>query len=117
EKRLKHINRIKSSVGHMTQTLEDFLSLGKLEEGMINISLSEFDIVELCNDVKEEMQATARLGQKISYEHSVERTIIHADKTLLRNVLVNLLSNAIKYSENSEEVKFSTAFSDEVLTI
>jgi PAS domain S-box-containing protein len=35
EKQDKHILRIKSSVNHLTQILNDFLSLGKLEEGKI----------------------------------------------------------------------------------
>ena len=35
EKRNKHIDRIKDSVKHLNDILEDFLSLGKLDEGRI----------------------------------------------------------------------------------
>ena len=35
ENRTKHINRIKDSVKHLNDLLEDFLSLGKLDEGKV----------------------------------------------------------------------------------
>ncbi len=34
----KHVTRIKSSVNHLTAILNDFLSLGKLEEGKIEVA-------------------------------------------------------------------------------
>src|SRR5450755_2414070 len=42
EKRDKHINRIKYSVTHLNDILEDFLSLGKLDEGKVFITISMF---------------------------------------------------------------------------
>jgi two-component system sensor kinase FixL len=38
EKRLKHISRIKTSVQNLTNILNDFLSLEKLESGVINLN-------------------------------------------------------------------------------
>ncbi len=35
----KHINRIKDAVGGMKNILEDFLSLGKLEEGLVQTNM------------------------------------------------------------------------------
>src|SRR5690606_15828995 len=37
DKVIKHVHRIKSSVNHLTSILNDFLSLGKLEEGKIDV--------------------------------------------------------------------------------
>src|SRR5204863_961134 len=37
DRREKHTRRIKDSVKHLNDLLEDFLSLGKLEEGKINV--------------------------------------------------------------------------------
>src|SRR5207344_1485192 len=53
EKRARHIEKIKNSVKHLNNLLEDFLSLGKLEEGKIGIHLHEFDLVELIHDTIE----------------------------------------------------------------
>lgn len=42
EKRFKHIERIKSAVSNLTSILNDFLSLGKLEEGKTQCSPTDF---------------------------------------------------------------------------
>ncbi|HWB93568.1 MAG TPA: histidine kinase dimerization/phospho-acceptor domain-containing protein, partial [Puia sp.] len=42
EKRDKHINRIKDAVRHLNELLEDFLCLGKLEDGGIRTEPTEF---------------------------------------------------------------------------
>src|SRR5664279_348264 len=51
EKRDKHINRIKESVKHLNVLLEDFLSLGKLEEGRITASPASFNVKEFMEEV------------------------------------------------------------------
>src|SRR5690606_13530697 len=43
----KHVTRIKSSVNHLTSILNDFLSLGKLEEGKVEIKPEPVFIFEL----------------------------------------------------------------------
>ena len=66
EKRTRHIDKIKNSVKHLNNLLEDFLSMGKLDEGKIGIHLHEFDLEELIANTIEEMKPTAKTGQKIS---------------------------------------------------
>jgi PAS domain S-box-containing protein len=46
-KREKHIQRIKNAVDDMKNILEDFLSLGKLEEGSIKINIEELTCDQL----------------------------------------------------------------------
>ena len=46
-KREKHLQRIVSSVNMLTDILNDFLSVGKIEEGKIQVRLTEFNIQEL----------------------------------------------------------------------
>ena len=43
-KREKHLQRIISSVNMLTDILNDFLSVGKIEEGKIQVRLAEFNI-------------------------------------------------------------------------
>ena len=47
EKRDKHVQRIKSSVFNLNNILNEFLSLGKIEDGKVSIHESLFDIQEL----------------------------------------------------------------------
>ena len=46
DKRERHVKKIKDSVSHLNNLLEDFLSLGKLEEGKVSVSISSFAVKE-----------------------------------------------------------------------
>lgn len=97
EKRGKHIERIKSSVKNLTELLNDFLSLEKLEQERVETSPSSFNLHHLCQDLADELLVTLKQGQQIivAYEGAPD---VCQDKKIVRNILVNLLSNAIKYS-------------------
>src|SRR5262249_36841564 len=56
DKRERHLRKIKDSVAHLNSLLEDFLSLGKLEEGKVSVSISTFGVREFVDDVIEEMK-------------------------------------------------------------
>ncbi|MCZ2392512.1 MAG: PAS domain-containing sensor histidine kinase [Chitinophagales bacterium] len=92
-----HIDRIKSSVEHLNAVLEDFLSLGKIEEGQIKMNNEDFDINEEIENIVVEMRDLSRAGQTIIVFPS-EKTILFTDKHLLKIAFSNLLSNAIKFS-------------------
>src|SRR6185436_7794574 len=61
----RHILRIKSSVGHLTNILNDFLSLGKLEEGKVDVQADDIDLTIFFQDIEEELRATLKVGQRI----------------------------------------------------
>lgn len=103
EKRQKHIERIKSSVNNLNDILEDFLSLGKLNEGKIEKKTEAADIRRMVEDITEEMKPQLKQGQKFLLEFAGGCTA-NTDKKLLRNVLINLLSNAIKFSDEEKAI-------------
>lgn len=98
EKRTKHVERIKGAVKNMNEILNDFLSLGKLEEGKIQCKPDWIEINLIIDDVLETMNSMLKSGQRINIQTPEKIEKIFTDKNLLRNILVNLLSNAIKYS-------------------
>jgi PAS domain S-box-containing protein len=99
EKQKRHIDRIKSSVDHFTSILDDFLSLDKLERGIVRVIKEKVDIQWVMRAVIEEMGGMLKPGQQINYSHAGNGEAI-LDKKIVRNILVNLLSNAIKYSDS-----------------
>src|SRR5664279_5066663 len=107
DKRSRHIEKIKNSVKHLNNLLEDFLSLGKLEEGKTGIHFHEFSLPDLIRDCIEEMASTTKEGQNIVYKNTCTDQIV-SDKNLIRNILFNLVSNAIKFSEAFTDIEINS---------
>jgi PAS domain S-box-containing protein len=103
DKRDKHIKRTKDAVRHLNTLLEDFLSVGKLEEGKIGVEPAPFALRELLEEVTEEMQSQAKPAQTIHWLYAGGQ-LIDSDKRLVKNILINLLSNAIKFSEEGASI-------------
>ena len=116
EKRDKHIHRIKSSVSNLTGILNEFLSIGKIEDGKVQANVSEFNIKELIGSICTEMQAIARTGQVISYAHNGDE-MVTLDPSLLRNIILNLLSNAIKFSPEKGWITVKSSVGDKAIQV
>lgn len=98
ERQLTHIKRIKSSVRNLTNILNDFLSLDKLQEGKLETNPSKWHITDLFKDVIDELSEVKKEGQQIEYVHDGKDSEVYLDQNVIRNIIINLLSNAIKYS-------------------
>jgi PAS domain S-box-containing protein len=101
--RMKHAGKIKESIHQMNALLEDFLSLGKLDEDKTVMTPSNFNLPELISEVIEEIEPIRRLCLNIFFISS-EIKEISSDKKLIRNILVNLLSNACKFSKENKRI-------------
>lgn len=108
EKRLKHTGRIKSAVGNLTNLLNDFLSLSKLEEGKFEVIREEFCIKKFMEELLEEHEFVSTKNQKLVVEHKVDSEV-YLDKKMLKNIVSNILSNSLKYSYPNSTVLISTS--------
>ena len=116
EKRDKHIQRIKSAVHNLTDILNEFLSIGKIEDGKTVANFSAFNIKELLATVCAELQGIAKREQQIVYEHKGGTNVL-LDITLLRNVVINLLSNAIKFSPEGAVISINSIVDENAVTL
>lgn len=98
---MKHIDRVKSSVNHLTDILNDFLSLDKLEEGAVMANPEYIHLNAFITELIEEIKPIAKAGQRINYSGPDGLEQIFIDKRILRNIMFNLISNAIKYSNEN----------------
>lgn len=111
EKRNRHIDKIKNSVKHLNDILEDFLSLGKLDEGKVQSHLNAFSLPECIEETIDEMKGLLRPGQQVSYSHDGDAEVI-SDKKMLKNILINLISNAVKFSSDNSPIEVTSCCSE-----
>ncbi len=116
DKRDKHIQRIKSSVGEMVTILEEFLSIEKIEEGKVQLKKETFNIKELTQQLYTKFSTALKKGQTIIYEH-IGKEEVFLDVAFINHILNNLLSNAVKYSPEGSEVIFKTNVKENTITL
>lgn len=107
DNQIKHIQKIKSSISHLTDILNDFLSVSIIEEGKVNNNVEHFNIKEFIEEVISDMESLCKWGQVIHYGHSGDEYIL-LDKKLMRHILFNLISNSVKFSDENTEIKIVT---------
>jgi signal transduction histidine kinase len=110
DKVIKHVQRIKSSVNHLTSILNDFLSLGKLEEGISDINKDFFNVKDFMKEIEEEVSSLLKAGQQLKSDYQAEDYILYSDPKVLRNILFNLISNASKYSNEGKSIHLRYRF-------
>jgi PAS domain S-box-containing protein len=104
ENREKHYNRIRTAVHNLTSILNDFLSLDKLETGLISPTESQIDFRAFLVDAIDELQSMCKVGQQITLSYEGEPNI-RTDLNMLRNIVTNLISNAMKYSPENTAIE------------
>lgn len=111
DKRQKHLSRIRESVKHLNDILEEFLSVGKLEEGKIEAHPAQVEVGALVAETVANMQGLLKPGQRLHTQLNCARPV-WLDPSLLRKILVNLLSNAVKYSGPGSVINVSGTCAD-----
>lgn len=107
-KRKKHIERIESSVINLIDILGDFLSLDKLEEGVVKIKTEPLHLEEFIRSILKENKFIMKKDQKVNYRHIGGETEIEVDSHVFKNVILNLFSNAVKYSPEKTPIDITT---------
>lgn len=119
EKIEKHIHRIKEAVAGMKNILEDFLSLGKMEAGLVQTNMqivSGPGLEAMINEVLQGMEGLLKKGQKIDFANSVKENI-SIDVHLVKNILINLFSNALKFTDENGIIVIRSEVADNCFII
>lgn len=99
--RATDISRINAAGRHLLSLVSHVLDADKLKDSSANLSITEFTLGELCDDVV----ASALLGVEAGRNRLVvvcpdREGCLYTDATKLRQILLNLLSNAGKFTAN-----------------
>lgn len=104
ENQSKHVGKIKTSIHNLTDILNDFLSVSKLEEGKVSNAPEEMNLRSFLDEIISEMRSMALETQVFIQEHTGNE-IVSLDKKLLKNIMFNLVSNAIKFSPKGGSIE------------
>jgi PAS domain S-box-containing protein len=114
--RLKHVERIRTSVTQLNDILEEFLSVGRIEEGGMEAHPTRLDVASLLRETEADVQSLVKPGQAIDWQVHCPAPV-RLDASLLRKILVNLLSNALKYSAAGSVVTVRGTCHEQLLTL
>ncbi|AMW30458.1 MULTISPECIES: hybrid sensor histidine kinase/response regulator [Arthrospira] len=107
QKKLKHFQRIQSSINSMNQLLEDVLTLSKSSSGKLTFAPKLVNVVKFIQLLIDQLMVQVNDQHKLELRTSgdLDDPIMLDDK-LLGHILANLLSNAIKYSPDGGVINF-----------
>lgn len=107
ENQHKHIVRIRSAISHLTDLVEDTMSVSRLQEGEMDFIGEKLDVNILVSEVVEKMQLLTKEDQTIEYSHTGSAEIVN-DRSVLKRITGNLISNAIKFSNEGTRISITT---------
>lgn len=113
----KYLAQIERNVNHLVVILNDFLSLGKIDEGNVEAVQESFDIIEFSRTLVKESNIGLKKDQTVIFSNTNDTLLVILDKKLLRHVLLNLLSNASKYSPEQSEINLTISKKQESVLI
>ncbi|MGC9089751.1 MAG: ATP-binding protein [Caldisericia bacterium] len=99
----KYIEIIKRNIERMINIINDLLTLSKIEDKDIKLEISEFDFLEMINNVIKIFSGKIKeKNLKVKIEIDNYDTKMKGDFYKLEQVFINLIDNAIKYTEEGE---------------
>ncbi|MNO21687.1 Sensor protein kinase WalK [compost metagenome] len=103
EKQLKYLETIHKEAKRLTELINDFLDLQRMESGTQQYNVEPAHLSEIVLGVIDQYKLSST--HHILLEDEAVHDEVAVDKDKMVQVLTNLLSNAIKFSPGSHEVK------------
>lgn len=118
KKAAEYARVIQSEVSRLTDFVDKFLSLSRLESGKIRIQMDPFDLRSVVEKSVSVLQAqAARKDILIALQLPDSLPLTAGDPSLIEQVLVNLIGNAIKYSPSQSKIGIETAVGSKDVSI
>jgi len=94
-------------VERMTRTVENLLTLARVDEGRLELLTRPFELRAVVDEVAAELGPVAA-DRGITVSAAGELVEVEGDRDRLRQVVANLVDNAVKYSHEGGEVRITT---------
>lgn len=99
---IEMVNDIEESTVRLINIVNDFLNVGRLEQGKMVFKNSEFDLYTLAEESVKQYQVTGsrqKLYLKVEKPDNV-LPLVYADQDKVRQTLINLVGNSLKFTES-----------------
>jgi len=103
EKQLKYLQTIHKEAKRLTDLINDFLDLQRMESGKQQYATEHANLSEIVMGVIDQYKLNGT--HHVLLVDEAQNAEVEVDKNKIVQVLTNLISNAIKFSPNSNEVK------------
>jgi two-component system phosphate regulon sensor histidine kinase PhoR len=99
----KYLKIAGKAIDRLNFIIKDLDLITKLETGDSNLKKSNFNIIQLIENVIEMLEISAsKKNIKLVVDHSPKQSVkVNADKEKIEHVLTNLIENSIKYGKES----------------
>ena len=100
EKQHQYARDLKSSASILATVINDVLDLSKIESGMSEVDVTEFDLDIMLQDLITLLGTNASANNtRLMYKSkNLASVLVTSDITKLRQIVINLVSNAIKFT-------------------
>ncbi|MEM6399744.1 MAG: chemotaxis protein CheB [Cyanobacteria bacterium P01_D01_bin.116] len=105
-KQKQYLDTILRSGRHLLELINDILDISKIEAGMAEVNVTNFDLYRLLDGIEAMLHVKARAKQlQLKFEINPQLPqYVQTDESKLRQVLINLLGNAIKFTDSGSVI-------------
>ncbi len=98
----KQLTAVKGSGQHLLDLINDLLDVSKIEAGKVKVSVEEFALAGVANEVTEAISPAANNKELDVVTEVQDDIVLLSDRRRIKQVLVNLVSNAVKFTDHGQ---------------
>lgn len=116
ERQQKYLTTIHKEAKRLTQLINDFLDIQRMESGRQAYEMSDLELLPIVQEVVESFALNSP-KHILRVQSTVPSTVVRGDVDKLKQVFVNLIGNAVKYSPDGGEVDIEMRYDPKSLVI
>lgn len=95
----KQLQMVKNSANHLLNLVNDVLDVSKIEAGRVELSIEDFKLSDVVNEVFETSSFLANKKGLELKKDIPDDISLKSDRRRVKQILMNLVSNAIKFTD------------------
>lgn len=102
ERLKKMLETSERQISRLVKLVDDLLEISRISSGKLDLTVSEFDIIDLIHEVTERFSEQITSSGSVLHLTLPEFQTVRWDPFRIEQVLVNLLTNAIRYGDGKK---------------